>query len=132
MGQIGHPEQVFHRATCGCWALSDWAGLGLLCRFDARRRRPHKPRATTTKGRPKFQVSPPPDDVNELGMEVAALRTMYLLKASPDQGLLPDRNQFNGLGLLTFNPKAAEPPRERKRPTSKLSKSSGRSGSALT
>jgi hypothetical protein len=30
-------------------------------------------------------ISPPPADINDLSMEVAALRTLYLLKASPDQ-----------------------------------------------
>jgi hypothetical protein len=30
-------------------------------------------------------ISPPPADFNDLSMEVAALRTLYLLKAAPDQ-----------------------------------------------
>lgn len=55
--------------------------------------------------RPKFQVSPPPDDVNDLSLEVAALRTMYLLKASPDQDL-PDHNQVQR--TLVIDPKAED------------------------
>jgi hypothetical protein len=106
------PGQVFHerRRLLGAFGL---AGLGLFAGSMLEEAAPQARADDDKKGRPKFQVSPPPDDVNELSMEVAALRTMYLLKASPDQGL-PDRNQFNGLALLTLNPKTAEPPRERK------------------
>jgi len=53
--------------------------------------------------------------VNDLSMEVAALRTMYLLKASPDQAPeLPDRNQFNAINFCALHPKVtAQPPRDR-------------------
>jgi len=39
----------------------------------------------TTKPGAKVPVSPPPADVNDLSMEVAAMRTLYLLHAGPDQ-----------------------------------------------
>jgi hypothetical protein len=90
------------------------AGLGLFsgsvvenlaCRARADQDKP---------ARPKYHVSPPPDDVNDLSMQVAALRTMYLLKASPDQAPeLPDRNQFNAIAMCAQHPSTAQPPRDR-------------------
>jgi len=93
-----------------------FAGVGLVSGsgFETA---PSRARADEeNKKRPKFDVSPPPDDVNDLSLEVAALRTMYLLKASPDQARdLPDRNQFNGIIFIAKFPKpTAEPPRDRK------------------
>jgi hypothetical protein len=92
------------------------AGLGLLSSAVVDQSAPRANAAQDKKPRPKFDVSPPPDDVNDLSMEVAALRTIYLLKASPDQAPdLPDRNQFNGIFYLAKFPKpTAEPPRDRK------------------
>lgn len=88
------------------------AGLGLISSSLVERTAPRVLAYQDKKSRPKFQVSPPPEDVNDLSMEVAALRTMYLLKASPDQEL-PDRNQFNALWFIARNPTTAEPPRDR-------------------
>jgi hypothetical protein len=91
------------------------AGLGLFSGPVIEQTAPVARADQDKKSRPKFNVSPPPDDLNDLSMEVAALRTMYLLKASPDQAPdLPDRNQFNGIAHLAKNPKpTAEPPRDR-------------------
>jgi hypothetical protein len=104
-----NPESVFRerRQLLGAFGL---AGLGLLSSAVAEGSAPRPAAKSEKQPRPKFQVSPPPDDVNDLSMEVAALRTMYLLKASPDQGL-PDRNQFNALAFLSR--KTAEPHRDR-------------------
>jgi hypothetical protein len=93
-----------------------FAGVGLASGFGLETTPPRARAGEEHKQRPKFDVSPPPDDVNDLSMEVAALRTMYLLKASPDQALeLPDRNQFNAISYIAKSPKpTAVPPRERK------------------
>jgi hypothetical protein len=91
------------------------AGLGVVSGSLIEETAPRAAATQDKKPGPKFDVSPPPDDVNDLSMEVAALRTMYLLKASPDQAPdLPDRNQFNGIFYLAKFPKpTAEPPRDR-------------------
>jgi hypothetical protein len=91
------------------------AGLGLISGTVAEQSAPRARADQDKKRRPKYDVGPPPDDVNDLSMEVAALRTMYLLKASPDQAPeLPDRNQFNAIAHLATAPKpTAEPPRDR-------------------
>jgi len=60
-------------------------GLGLVAGFGGA---PEAARAQTKddkKAPAKIVVSPPPADVNDLSMEVAALRTLYLLKAAADQ-----------------------------------------------
>jgi hypothetical protein len=89
------------------------AGLGVISGSLVEETAPRTAAAQDKKSRPKFQVSPPPEDVNDLSMEVAALRTMYLLKASPDEDL-PDRNQFNALAFLSQGQKpTAQPPRDR-------------------
>jgi hypothetical protein len=44
------------------------------------------PAAQVKKNPVKFDVEPPPADVNDLSMEVAALRTLYLMSAWPDHG----------------------------------------------
>jgi hypothetical protein len=104
------PNFLERRRLLGALGL---AGLGLMSASVVEDGAPLAA-AQDRKARPKFDVIPPPDDVNDLSMEVAALRTMYLLKASPDQAPdLPDRNQFNALLLLSRNPKTAEPPRDR-------------------
>ena len=61
------------------------AGLGVISGSLVEDTAPRASANQDKKPRPKVDVSPPPDDVNDLSMEVAALRTMYLLKASPDQ-----------------------------------------------
>jgi hypothetical protein len=93
-----------------------FAGVGLASGFGFETTPPRARAAEEGKQRPKFDVSPPPDDVNDLSLEVAALRTMYLLKCSPDQAPdLPDRNQFNGIIFIAKYPKpTAESPRDRK------------------
>jgi hypothetical protein len=53
----------------------------------------------------KYEIPPPPDDVNDLNMEVAALRALYLLKVGPDQ-------VHNGLRL---GREAAMPARQREK-----------------
>ncbi len=58
----------------------------------------------------KIPLIPPPTDVNELSMEVAALRTLYLLKAGPDQ--FPEHNSYPGIKLHLKN--CAQPPRTRR------------------
>jgi len=89
------------------------AGLGVISGTFIEETVPRAAAYQDKKPRPKFKVGPPPEDVNDLSMEVAALRTTYLLKASPDQDL-PDRNQFNGIAMLCRYPKpTAEPPRDR-------------------
>ena len=40
---------------------------------------------TAQKAPAQATISPPPKDINDLSMEVAALRTLYLFKANPDQ-----------------------------------------------
>jgi hypothetical protein len=113
---IGHGPTVLDRrrllGTLGLVGLGLASGTTLTAR--AQTKADNKPPA-------KIDVSPPPADVNDLSMEVNALRTMYLLKASPDQAPeLPDRNQFNGVmmaaqSLGQANPKpTAQPPRQRK------------------
>jgi hypothetical protein len=101
-----------------------FAGVGLISGFGIETTSPlaradeENKASEEKKKRPKFEVSPPPDDVNDLSLEVAALRSMYLLKASPDQARdLPDRNQFNGIVLCAKSPKpTAEPSRDRNEP----------------
>jgi hypothetical protein len=93
------------------------AGLGLISGSGVGKAAPIARSKQDKKPHTNFHVSPPPEDVNDLSMEVAVLRTMYLLKASPDQAPdLPDRNQFNGLAVVSRNPPTAEPPRERNEP----------------
>jgi hypothetical protein len=90
------------------------AGLGLISGSVGEETAQRVRAAEAKRKRPKYNVSPPPDDVNDLSMEVAALRTMYLLKASPDQAPdLPDRNQFNGIVWIAQHWKTAQPPRDR-------------------
>ena len=51
----------------------------------------HGPNAARAQAKPgkkaggKIDISPPPEDINDLSMEVAALRTLYLLKAESRQ-----------------------------------------------
>jgi hypothetical protein len=110
--RTSQPISLERRRLLGVLGL---AGLGLFSGSVVENSAPRARADQDKKSRPKFDVGPPPDDLNDLSIEVAALRTMYLLKASPDQSPdLPDRNQFNGIAHLAKNPKpTAEPPRDR-------------------
>jgi hypothetical protein len=59
----------------------------------------------------KIAIIPPPTDVNELSMEVAALRTLYLLKAGPD-----DNGEHNNYAAIKEYMQGCtqQPPRKRK------------------
>jgi hypothetical protein len=81
--------------------------------FDSAVAQTKEPAAAKAKGEgkaaAKIEVIPPPTDVNELSMEVAALRTLYLLKAGPDQN-----EEYNSYDGIKFHMKdCAQPPRER-------------------
>jgi len=105
------PTFLERRRLLGALGL---AGLGLISSSFVEESAPRARADQGKKSRPKFDVGPPPDDVNDLSMEVAALRTMYLLKASPDQAPdLNDRNQFNGVAWCALHPKTAQPTRDR-------------------
>jgi hypothetical protein len=84
-------------------------GLGLLP--DAAGTAAADPKASS-----KVQVSPPPTDVNDLSMEVNALRTLYLLKAGPDQQ--GERSEIGGYDAGQYPPslmckECAQSPRKR-------------------
>jgi hypothetical protein len=72
--------------------------LGFKGVFDSANAQTKEPTSAKAmvEGNPAQQITllPPPKDINELSMEVAALRTLYLLKAGPDQA--PDHNAFPG------------------------------------
>jgi hypothetical protein len=78
-------------------------GFGLVASPDGPVAAYAQPKAPKRLG--KFEIPPPPDDVNELSMDVAALRALYLLKASPEQ-------LHNGVRL---GREAAMPPRKREK-----------------
>jgi hypothetical protein len=63
------------------------------------------------KAAPKIAILPPPEDVNDLSMEVAALRTLYLLKAGSDQN--PEHNAYDGIKLY-IKECAPNPPKKRR------------------
>jgi hypothetical protein len=58
-----------------------------------------------------LKLIPPPADVNELSMEVAALRTLYLLKAGPDQN--EEYNSYDGIKNFLKDKEIPQPPRDR-------------------
>jgi hypothetical protein len=60
----------------------------------------------------KGEISAPPADINDLSMEVAALRTLYLLKAGPDQTI--DRPSQYG-GVKFHGKDCAQKPRQREK-----------------
>jgi hypothetical protein len=80
-------------------------GLGLLAGLGGDPDAAH----AQTKATARIDVSPPPADVNNLSMEVAALRTLYLLKTGPD--LTEHRGGFAGVTLLSKD--CAAKPRQR-------------------
>jgi hypothetical protein len=61
--------------------------------------------APQTAAAPK--IIPPPTDANELSMEVAALRTLYLLKAGPDQN--EEYNSYDGIRNFLKDKDIAQP-----------------------
>jgi len=109
---IGHgPTFLDRRRLLGTLGLVGFGlASGITLPARAQTKADNKPAA-------KISVSPPPADVNDLSMEVAALRTLYLLKAGPDQlgeRRLAHMAQAGWYPSVTAHAKGcAQPPRPR-------------------
>jgi hypothetical protein len=88
------------------------SGLALIIIFDrkpqtADAQTPDGKKETAQKAPAQAPISPPPNDINDLSMEVAALRTLYLFKANPDQNSYSSPQELAEWNFYGIRPRAA-------------------------